>query len=118
MAPAADEVPAPGQPDKDGFVHLQLPVTPPGDPEKMVSGETITKSWVNTRLMTELEGDEALKGSSVEVLTSDDLVVTLKGRVASEAARQRAVQIARSTKGVRDVDDQLTVGVRRRTPSS
>ena len=53
------------------------------------------------------------------MLTSDDLVVTLKGRVASEAARQRAVQIARSTKGVREVDDQLTVGVRRpRIPAS
>ena len=116
-APAADEPPAPGQPDKDGFVHVQLPVTPPGDPEKMVSGETITKSWVNTRLMTEFEGDEALKGSNVEVVTSDDLVVTLKGRVTSEAARQRAVQIARSTKGVREVDDQLTVR-NARPPSS
>jgi osmotically-inducible protein OsmY len=118
-APAADEVPARGQPDEDGFVHLQLPMTPPGDPEKMVSGEAVTRSWLTTRLMTELEGDPALEGDHVEVTVSDDLFVTLKGRVSSETARQRAVQIAKSTKGVREVDDQLTVGVRRpRTPSS
>ena len=113
VAPAADEVPVPGQPDKDGFVHLQLPATPPGDPEKMVSGEAITTSWIDTRVMTELEGDEALKGSNVDVVTSDDFVVTLKGRVSSDAAKQRAVQIAKGTKGVREVDDQLRVAGRR-----
>ncbi len=105
--------PAPGLPDEKGFVHVQMPATLPGDPEKMVSGETITRSWVDTRVAAELEGDEALKGSNVDVVTSKDLVVTLKGRVASEAARQRALQIARDTKGVKEVDDQLRVAGRR-----
>jgi osmotically-inducible protein OsmY len=113
-APATGEVPAaPGQPDEKGFVHVQLPPTPPGDPEKMVSGEVVTKSWVDTRVAADLEADPALKGSAIDVVTSDDLVVTLKGRVASEATRQRAMEIAKDVKGVTEVDDQLRVAGRR-----
>jgi osmotically-inducible protein OsmY len=38
-----------------------------------------------------------------------DGVVTLSGRVDSAAARERAVQLARETAGVRSVTDQLQV---------
>jgi osmotically-inducible protein OsmY len=105
----------PGFTDDQGFVHLQLPPSAPilpGDPEKMVSGEVITKSWIQTRILSELEGDEAMKRSNVKVETSDDFVVTLKGSVATEAAHQRALQVARDTKGVRFVEDELKVARR------
>jgi osmotically-inducible protein OsmY len=112
--PAAGEhEAAPGQTDAQGFVHVELPPTPAGDPQKMVSGENVTESWVTTRIMTELESDEALKRSNVEVVTSPDFIVTLKGTVTTDAARQRAMQIAKNVKGVRAVEDQMKVTTRR-----
>jgi osmotically-inducible protein OsmY len=49
-----------------------------------------------------------LKGSNINVDTNN-YVVTLKGTVGSDAARVRAIAIARSTEGVKRVVDQLVV---------
>ena len=53
-------------------------------------------------------GVDVLKGSDIDVSTEKH-VVTLKGTVASAAARTRAVQLARTTQGVKRVVDHLTV---------
>jgi hyperosmotically inducible protein len=51
---------------------------------------------------------EVLKGSSINVDTKDH-VVTLKGTMGSDAAKARAVEIARNTEGVVRVVNQLVV---------
>jgi hyperosmotically inducible protein len=52
-----------------------------------------------------------LKDSKINVDTNDH-VVTLKGTVGSDAAKARAVAIARGTEGVVRVVDQLVVKVK------
>ena len=67
----------------------------------------VSDSWVTGKVKTQMLGVEALKGSDIQVGTDHDGVVTLRGTVPSEAARARAVAIARTTKGVRRVVDEL-----------
>ena len=56
--------------------------------------------------------EKLLKGSNIDVDTKDH-VVTLKGTVRSDAAKARAVEIARNTEGVVNVVNQLVVKNRR-----
>jgi hyperosmotically inducible protein len=72
------------------------------------TGEAITDAWITTKVKTQFVGEDALKGSDINVDTNDH-VVTLKGTVASEAGRTRAVAIAKATKGVTRVVDDLTI---------
>ena len=68
--------------------------------------EAVTDSAVTTKLKAELLADETLRHADVSVTTNNG-VVTLSGTVPSEAARHRAVQMARDASGVRRVEDQL-----------
>jgi osmotically-inducible protein OsmY len=72
------------------------------------AGEAITDAWITTKVKTEFVGVDALKGSDINVDTVDH-VVTLKGTVASAAGRARAMEIAKTTKGVTRVVDNLTI---------
>ena len=72
------------------------------------TGEVITDAWITGRVKARFIGEDLLKGSNINVDT-DDRVVTLKGTVPSEAGRLRAVEIARSNEGVRQVVDRLVV---------
>jgi hyperosmotically inducible periplasmic protein len=71
-------------------------------------GEDITDGWITTKLKTDFVNEDLLKGSAINADTNNH-IVTLKGTVASEAGRDRAVQIAKTTKGVSRVIDQLTI---------
>lgn len=73
------------------------------------TGEVITDAWITSRIHTRFVGEDLLKDSDVDVDTSDH-VVTLKGRVLSEAGRAKALDIARTTEGVHRVVDQLMIG--------
>jgi osmotically-inducible protein OsmY len=70
------------------------------------TGEVITDSWITTKVHAGFMGEDLLKGSDVNVDTNNH-VVTLKGTVKSDAGRARAVQIAKTTKGVTKVVDDL-----------
>jgi hyperosmotically inducible protein len=72
------------------------------------TGEAITDGWITTTVSADFVDEDLLKGSDINVDTQDH-VVTLKGTVGSEAARARAVAIARNTKGVTRVVNQLVV---------
>ena len=72
------------------------------------AGEAITDAWITTKVKTQFVGEDALKDSNINVDTNDH-VVTLKGTVVSEAGRSRAVAIAKATKGVTRVVDDLTI---------
>lgn len=72
------------------------------------TGEAITDSWITTKVKTKLFDETVLKDSDIDVETSNH-VVTLKGIVASRAAKERAAAIASGTEGVTRVIDQLVV---------
>src|SRR4029453_11072102 len=67
-----------------------------------------TDSGITTAVKTKFAADDTVKASKIDVDTKDK-VVTLRGDVQSDAARDRAVEIARATDGVRDVVDILVV---------
>jgi osmotically-inducible protein OsmY len=63
---------------------------------------------VTTAVKSKLVADETVKAYKIDVDTKNR-VVTLKGEVDSEVARSRAVELAKSTEGVRDVVDSMVV---------
>ena len=67
-----------------------------------------TDAGITTAVKSKLAVDDTVKAYQVDVDTRDH-IVTLKGDVNTSVAKERAVQIARNTNGVRDVIDQLRV---------
>ena len=63
---------------------------------------------VSTRVRTVLLNDPQVNGGTINVTASNG-VVTLSGRVRSEAERDRAVALARQTSGVSDVRSELSI---------
>jgi hyperosmotically inducible periplasmic protein len=63
---------------------------------------------VTTAVKSKLAADDAVKAYQIDVDTKDR-VVTLSGTVATAAAKDQAVTIARQTDGVRDVVDRIAV---------
>jgi hyperosmotically inducible protein len=63
---------------------------------------------ITTAVKTKLAADTEVKASQINVDTADK-VVTLTGAVDTQAAKTRANEIARDTKGVLRVVDNLTV---------
>ena len=57
-----------------------------------------------------LTDDPDVKGGIGLDVTVKDGVVTLKGRVDSEKAKNRASRLTKKVKGVTEVDNELTVG--------
>ena len=73
------------------------------------TGEEITDAWVLSKIKMKIMDDSTLKGSDINV-DVDQHVVTLKGTVPSEAARARALELAKNTDGAERVVDRLTIG--------
>lgn len=65
---------------------------------------------ITAAVKARLLADPGLSAQEIEVTTKDGGHVTLTGHVKSEAARERAEQLARNARGVQDVDNQLVVG--------
>lgn len=74
------------------------------------SGNKIEDAWILTKVKSKFIGEDALKGSDINVDVRGGVVI-LKGTVASEAGRARAVEISRETDGVARVDDRLVIGM-------
>jgi osmotically-inducible protein OsmY len=72
------------------------------------AGEAITDAWITTKIKADFVNESALKGSDINVDTNNH-VVTLKGTVASLAGKTRAGEIAKTTKGVTRVVNELTI---------
>lgn len=71
-------------------------------------GCSATDSGVTTKVKLKMAGDEAVKAYQIDVDTKDG-VVTLTGNIDSQEAKDRALLLARETKGVRDVVDMIEV---------
>jgi hyperosmotically inducible protein len=67
-----------------------------------------TDAGITTKVKSKLAADDTVKAYQIDVDTRDK-VVTLSGNVDSQAAKDQAVAIARSTEGVADVVDNITV---------
>ena len=63
---------------------------------------------VTTKVKAAILAEPGLKSLQINVDTKD-AVVTLEGTVDNDSLKQRAVQIANSTTGVRQVVDKLSV---------
>ena len=63
---------------------------------------------ITTAVKAKLAADDTVKSYRIDVDTANR-VVTLSGNVDTAAARTRAVELARTTDGVSDVVDRLTV---------
>jgi hyperosmotically inducible protein len=73
------------------------------------AGDKLSDGWLTTRIQAQYFADDHIKARYIDV-TTNDKVVTVKGFVDSAAARERALQIARSTSGVKQVNDELLIG--------
>jgi osmotically-inducible protein OsmY len=75
---------------------------------KSTTGEVMTDAWITTQVKAKLANETLLRGSDINVDTSDH-VVTLKGPVTTAAAKNRAAVVARESEGVTHVVNQLVV---------
>lgn len=71
--------------------------------------DRISDATITTKVKAKLTGDPEINPFNINVDTEDG-VVTLIGRVATEADSREAEKLARNTKGVRDVDNRLKIG--------
>jgi hyperosmotically inducible protein len=80
-------------------------------------GERTVGSWIDdvvisSKVKSKLIANSDIKAGDIDVGSSQG-VVTLIGRVSSEKIKSEAESIARGTRGVRDVHNELIVGYRR-----
>ena len=69
----------------------------------------ISDAWITTKMQSKYYLDDDVKGLQINVTTAGG-VVTLTGKVGSAAERQQALSLAKSTDGVKQVIDKLTIG--------
>ena len=70
--------------------------------------EQASRGWITTKIQAQYFADPDVKGRNIDVTTANG-VVTLSGTVDNESTRRRAIEIARSTDGVREVEDRLRI---------
>lgn len=68
-----------------------------------------TDNKIMDQVRMKLAVDQDVKGGALDVAVKDG-DVTIKGRVDSEKAKNRATRIAKKVKGVKNVDNELVVG--------
>jgi hyperosmotically inducible periplasmic protein len=71
-------------------------------------GDKMSDTSITTRVKAGFTGEKLLQDTAIDVDTTDH-VVTLKGTVASNAAKARAEEIARAIGGVTRVVNQIVV---------
>ena len=79
---------------------------PPNEPEENAqndSSQPVTDTWITTKVKADLLATENVSGLDIKVETVDG-VVTLTGAVASQAQKDKAVEVARQIKGVKRVE--------------
>jgi osmotically-inducible protein OsmY len=72
-------------------------------------GQAVSDAKITASVKTALLAERHVSGTAINVDTSEGRV-TLKGTVKSQTEIDRALEIARTTKGVKEVVNQLTIG--------
>jgi hyperosmotically inducible periplasmic protein len=73
--------------------------------------EALSDGALTAKIKAKMALDDRVKALSLDVDTVNG-VVTVNGKVGSEAERERALQLARETDGVRQVVDRTVIGAR------
>ncbi len=73
------------------------------------AGERLADGWLTTKVQAQFFADDDVKARYITVTTRDG-VVTLRGFVDSDEARQEVLRIVRGTEGVDQINDQLLIG--------
>jgi len=73
------------------------------------AGAVVTDAALTTAVKTKLLADTTVGGLKIDVDTKDG-IVTLTGKVKNATEKNAALQIARTTDGVKGVTDNLTIG--------
>jgi hyperosmotically inducible periplasmic protein len=68
----------------------------------------VKDGWLVMKVHSEFVNEDVLAGSNIDVDVKNG-IVTLQGTVPSEAARARALELARKNDGVKNVVDQLRI---------
>ena len=85
--------------------------TPAPDMESAQPTVVIKDSSITSSIKAQLASDPSKGLSHIDVDTDDHGVVTLKGKVPTQYAADRAISIARATEGVRTVKSALKVKI-------
>jgi hyperosmotically inducible protein len=85
-----------------------------GVSNELTVGEMTVGGWIDdvmiaSKVKAQLIANTLIRAGDIDVSSSQG-VVTLIGRVGSQAIKSDAERIARATKGVTDVDNELLVG--------
>jgi osmotically-inducible protein OsmY len=72
------------------------------------TGEFVDDAVITTKVKAAFAADPAVKATEVKVETFRG-TVQLSGFVSDAQARQRAIELARGTKGVRDVKNDMVI---------
>jgi hypothetical protein len=64
---------------------------------------------ITTKVKAKLESDRAVSSPTQIQVATNGKVVTLTGTAVNDAEKAHVIQVAKSTDGVRDVVDQITV---------
>jgi osmotically-inducible protein OsmY len=74
-------------------------------------GEFASDAELTAKIKAKMALDDGVRAQTIGVATTDG-VVTLTGTIGSASEHDRAVRLARDTKGIRQVVDRLTVLLR------
>jgi osmotically-inducible protein OsmY len=72
------------------------------------TGEYVDDSWITSKVKSEMIADKTVHASNITVNTTKG-VVTLSGTAANVQESTKAVEIARSVKGVTSVENNIKV---------
>ncbi|MBI4378500.1 MAG: BON domain-containing protein [Nitrospinae bacterium] len=72
------------------------------------AGEVVDDQWITTKIKSKFIADPDISAFKINVDTENG-VVTLKGKVNSEGEAEKAVLIAKNTKGVKKVVNKIVV---------
>ena len=72
-------------------------------------GDSLNDAWIHTKIVAQLIGNSATPERKINVDVKNN-VVTLRGTVETAEQKTEAEQIAKSTEGVKSVNNQLKVG--------
>lgn len=71
-------------------------------------GAMVTDGWITSKVKAQLMAADGVHASAIDVQTADR-IVTLRGHVQSAAERRKVIDIARETRGVDRVIDELAL---------
>ncbi len=79
---------------------------PPNEPEENTrndSSQPVTDTWITAKVKADLLATENVSGLDIKVETVDGKV-SLTGAVANQSQKDKAIEVAKNIKGVKDVD--------------